>query len=241
MENLKKHDRQGLTQFELSHKLLNNLSQFSITPTAKLVLMYLAGCFNPQKKDIFPKQKTIAQKIGVSERSVVRAICELVKAGLILIECKYTNRYKFTPYFLSSLGISHFSLHFDEMSDKTSQNGNCINDKMSAHDIEPIKEHKKEQITSVNSKSYSFDEFKILKDYAKKQGAKNINAYVKTLINNGASQKIITDFKKQKAIEMYHAMRIKETTLYIKELKNSVGVAPQSCPAWVEFNQKRYK
>ena len=43
---------------------------------------------------MFPKQKTIAAKIGVSERSVTRAVQELFKAGLILIECKHTNRYK---------------------------------------------------------------------------------------------------------------------------------------------------
>ena len=43
---------------------------------------------------MFPKQKTIAAKIGVSERSVTRAVQELFKAGLILVECKHTNRYK---------------------------------------------------------------------------------------------------------------------------------------------------
>ena len=56
--------------------------------------MYLTTCYNPEKAEVFPKQKTIAAKIGVSERSVVRAVQELFKVGLILIECKHTNRYK---------------------------------------------------------------------------------------------------------------------------------------------------
>lgn len=54
----------------------------------------MTTCYNPKNADVFPKQKTIAAKIGVSERSVTRAVQELFKAGLILIECKHTNRYK---------------------------------------------------------------------------------------------------------------------------------------------------
>ena len=101
MNTVKKHDKQGFTQFDLTKHLLNNLQQFKITPTAKLVLLELSACYNPKKPDMFPKQKTIALKLGISERSVNRAIQELFKAGLILIECKYTNRYKFTSKIVS--------------------------------------------------------------------------------------------------------------------------------------------
>ena len=93
---VKKHATHGFSQFTLTQNLLNNLQQFEITPTAKLVLLYLSSCYNPKKADMFPKQKTIAAKIGISERSVVRAISELIQAGLIIVECKYSNRYKFT-------------------------------------------------------------------------------------------------------------------------------------------------
>ena len=86
----------AFSQFELTKNVLNNLSQFDITPTAKLVLLYLTGCYNPDNADVFPKQSTIATSLGVSERSVVRAVQELCACGLVIIECKNSNRYKFT-------------------------------------------------------------------------------------------------------------------------------------------------
>ena len=88
MQTAKKHDQHGFSQFRLTNKTVNNLSQFDLTPTAKLVLVYLTTCYNPKKADMFPKQKTIAMKLGISERSIVRAISELIKAGLIVVECK---------------------------------------------------------------------------------------------------------------------------------------------------------
>ena len=64
-EMAKKHANHAFTSFDLTKNLLNKLQQFEITPTAKLVLLYLASCYNPAKADMFPKQKTIADKIGV--------------------------------------------------------------------------------------------------------------------------------------------------------------------------------
>lgn len=107
----------GFTQFELTQKLLQNLNNFKLTPTAKLVLMYLSSCYNPKHGEMFPKQKTIADKIGISEASVIRAISELHKEGLIFSERKYTNRYVFTSKFLTSLGILN-----NKMQVKNSQN-----------------------------------------------------------------------------------------------------------------------
>ena len=89
-------DFEPLSQFELTKKIVNNLKQFKLTPTAKLVLLYLSTCYNPTNKDVFPKQLTIALTLGISERSVVRAINELTQNGIILIECKHRNRYSFT-------------------------------------------------------------------------------------------------------------------------------------------------
>ena len=102
----------GFTQFELVNYLLQNLNKWDLTPTEQLVLLQLASCYNPKNKFVFPKQKNIAQKINVTERSVVRAIQKLVKEGLILIEYKVSNRYAFTQKLtaeLSRLAVNSFA------------------------------------------------------------------------------------------------------------------------------------
>lgn len=112
---------QGFTQFELTQKLLQHLNNFKLTPTAKLVLMYLSSCYNPKHGEMFPKQRTIADKIGVSEASVIRAISELHKEGLILSERKYTNRYVFTSKFLTSLEISTKKMQVDNYQNESKE------------------------------------------------------------------------------------------------------------------------
>ena len=70
----------ALSQFELSKITLKNLNKFDLSPTAKLVLLALVDCYNPQKAEIYPKQKTIADQLGVNISSVKRAIKELTTA-----------------------------------------------------------------------------------------------------------------------------------------------------------------
>ena len=80
---LKMKQQESCTQFEITTNTITKLNTFNLTPTAKLVLLYLTTCYNPKHKEVFPKQKTIADKLGVSERSVTRAIQELFKEGLV--------------------------------------------------------------------------------------------------------------------------------------------------------------
>ena len=130
----------GFTQFELTQKLLQNLYKFKLTPTAKMVLMYLSSCYNPKHAEMFPKQRTIADKLGVSEASVIRAICELHKEGLIISERKYTNRYKYTSKFLISLGILN-----NKMQVENSQNESKETCNLQPVLIEPKREQSKKQ------------------------------------------------------------------------------------------------
>lgn len=198
-EVAKKAVSQGVTSFELTKGLLNNLSQFEITPTAKLVLLYLASCYNPNKADMFPKQKTIADKIGVSERSVVRAIQELFKAGLIIIECKYTNRYKFTSKIVPEPS--------GNLSETKRQNVIKKDDKMSHHDIEQIK--RKNKLT--NDEKYLFK-------YAEQRGVKNKVAYINAIKRNGGASEIVRDLKQAETNKLYMQQAVK--TFIENDLEN---------------------
>ena len=165
MNTVKKHAQHGFSQFQLTTEIVKNLSQFDITPTAKLVLVYLTTCYNPKKAEVFPKQKTIAAKIGVSERSVVRAVQELFKAGLILIECKTTNRYKIVAKWDSYKAENEKIFTQDNMSYNSGQNDTSQTDNLSPAIYEQKIEQKKEP--------EKVEDFKILKNYAESRGAKN--------------------------------------------------------------------
>ena len=104
------------TQFNLTKNTIKYLSSLDLTSTTKLVLIYLTNCYNPKNKYIFPKQETIANKIGISERSVVRAIKELIKHKYCtkLKKVYKPNFYTFTEYFFETV---HFINLKDERLD----------------------------------------------------------------------------------------------------------------------------
>lgn len=232
MNTVKKDAAQSLTQYELSTQIITKLNTFKLTPTAKLVLLYLTTCYNPKHREVFPKQKTIADKLGVSERSVTRAIQELFKEGLILIECKFTNRYKFTSRIVSECP--------EKMSDDFGQNDTKLSDNLSVPCIEPIIEHEKEPSINMGGNVYIGDD-KILADYAIKHGAKNVKAYVNFLRKNGSAKKIISDYKKKKNYTQIALRSIEETQSLIQKYKDfeQSAVTPKTCAAWVNFGKLR--
>lgn len=215
-QSLKKHAGHAFTQFRLTNDLLQNLYKHEITPTAKLVLLYLSSCYNPRKADMFPKQKTIATKLGISERSIVRAISELIKAGLIVVECKYSNRYKFTSKIFED----------ENMSDDLRQNDIKEDDKMAPHDIEPMNEPIKQPLSS--------SEDKYLLQYAKMKKAKNPQKYIEAIKKLGGADEVIREMKAietnaqgmiakakqvQKDLEFARANRSKEIPQSFYEMK----------------------
>lgn len=210
----KKHAVHGFSQFRLTNNLLQNLNKFEITPTAKLVLLYLSSCYNPKKADMFPKQKTIAAKIGVSERSVVRAVSELIKAGLILVECKYSNRYQFGSNIAIWSEKSNKIFVSDNLSDDIGQNDAKQDDKMSSHEHEPMNEQKKEPVNVEN--------YKILKNYAEQKGAKNVKAYIEALHRNGSAQNILTQYKEKRTADKFFEKQIAETIENNKKVREGI-------------------
>ena len=211
MEVAKKHEEHGFSSFELTKHLLNNLQQFKITQTAKLVLLYLADCYNPKKADMFPKQKTIAEKLGVSEISVTRAISELHKEGLIISERKYTNRYNFTSRILPERAI----VKQNKMIEKKYQNDNKEPIKMIAHDKEQKKRTKKEQTNIV---ALQKTDVQILQEYAKEHGASNIQGYINALKIKGVAADIIRQYREKEGVSKYWERQAAQTSELIKEM-----------------------
>lgn len=217
------------TQFDLTKSMLNNLSQYDITPTAKLVLLYLTDCYNPNHADVFPKQKTIAAKLGISERSVMRATQELFKAGLILIECKHTNRYILMPNMTSQLSQNN-----DKLSQVTRQIDTFTPDNLSRTCIEQKRVTKKEQHIE-GGNVYSNDDA-ILKDYAIKHGARNVNAYINTLKQTKSAENIIKEYKRTK----HPAKSIKQTSALLQQYEDfkKDAVSFETSTEWLELGKK---
>ena len=216
----------GLRQVDLLNYLLNNLQQFNLKPTSKLVLMYLAGCYNPKHADVFPKQKTIADKLGISEASVIRAIQDLHKEALIISERKGINRYRFTSRILN-LG----AMDEDLPQSNNMQVGNSQNEILETCNLQPACiEQEKEQVKNNSVNSFSdIEEFKILKNYAERKGARNVKAYIDALKANGSADRIIKQEKEKQAIESYHAKRVEDTQNWIKQNTSLTGVNPKEC------------
>lgn len=220
-----------LTQYELTTEIITKLNTYNITPTAKLVLLYLTTCYNPKHSELFPKQKTIADKLGVSERSVTRAIQELFKEGLILIECKYTNRYKFTSRIAEKCP--------ENLSDDLRQNVTQEGDKMSLPYIEPTIEHDKQQTeNNMGGNVYSGDD-EILANYAVKHGARNVKAYINTLKSTGSAKKIIQDcYKKRPSLGIAYDYNATQQLLKISAEYDKTSIGALDCPAYVELGKK---
>lgn len=107
-DNGNRPQKTGLTQFDIVRAIYDSgiLAINELSGSAKLVLIALAHHFNPNKEDMFPSQKYLAQKLGISERSAERAVAELKKANLITYETKRVNRYKFTTKFFETVKLS---------------------------------------------------------------------------------------------------------------------------------------
>lgn len=214
-QTAKKHVGHAISGFELSKKVLNNLYNYDLKPIAKLVLLYLCDCYNPKHGEMFPKQSTIALKLGVSEVSVIRAIQELHKEGLLVSERKYINRYRFT----SKIVEEQSGNEYKEMRVKTYQNENP-SIKMIAHKHEQKREQN--NLTKV-------EDFKILKEYAESKGAKNVKAYIEALKRNRSAEQIIKAFKEKKAANKYFERQIKETEERNAQNRIWTAVSPKEC------------
>lgn len=107
---------QPLTSFSVIHSIYFNglAAKFDLKPTTLTVLIGLASHFNPNKSIVFPHQSYLAEKLNISERSVIRSIAELIEKNLILKSKKQSgNVYGFTAIFFEALELSSGKCQID--------------------------------------------------------------------------------------------------------------------------------
>ena len=172
---------------------------------------------------MFPKQKTIADKIGVSERSVVRAVQELFKAGLIIVECKYTNRYKFTSKIASERSQNEKIFTSENMSDNECQNVIKQSDKLSDTCIEQIKRTNKTTNDEI-----------LMKAVEHKKGIKNKVAYINAIKRNGGAEQIIKEVRQMEAKKQYMQNSTKEFIQNFEESKEKATAPSEKFKALKE-------
>ena len=225
MQNAKRAEsmsNHAFSQFKLTTNTITKLNTFKLTPTAKLVLLYLTTCYNPKHKEVFPKQKTIADKLGISEVSVTRAISELHKEGLIISERKISNRYVFTSRIVSEQA--------DILIDDKQQIDSNKNIKLiDSHVHEQIKRTKKEPTLCSGENVLTGDDF-ILYEYAKKKAKYNVDALVRKIKENGGDKKIIKEYKAKEYAKKRALRSVKESQSLIKyyeEMRNNCVTAAE--------------
>lgn len=74
-----------LSGYDLTTLLLRGgLSKLGLNSNAKLVLTYLATCYNEKNGSVYPRVKTMSEALEISERGIIRALAELTEKGCII-------------------------------------------------------------------------------------------------------------------------------------------------------------
>lgn len=226
MELAKTHAGHGVTQFELSKIVLNNMKHFNITPVAKLVLLVLTDCFNPDNGSVvFPSLEYIAEKAGIGLTSTKQAINSLIKEGLIIkskrgkIKGNY-NKYLITPKVQRTATQppeNELNLKVQNTNFESSKNDSFKQPKNVRFMITNNHEQKKEQTAVVLN---SISDKQILVNYAKKMQARNIEAYIHVLQENGAADEIINKYRLNEGVKRSLQKQAAETSKVLAEYED---------------------
>lgn len=233
---VKTMSQHGFTQFELTKEIVTNLQQFKLTPTAKLVLILLTTHYNEEKNGavVFPSMPYIAETLGIGLTATKQAIKDLINEGLLIkakrgeIKGNY-NKYLLTP-------------KVRKTTDEQSQNELF---KKSDSDLSYIGTNKQEQKKEQTSfdwgeNVYSTEEYCVLKDYAIKHNARNINAYIAKLKANGSDKSVLKEHRKKAFITQRAKTTQKETQQLIAEQQelSKTAILPSASEAWKNFGEK---
>ena len=92
-----------LSGYELTHLTIHNLGRYDLTPTAKLVLVFLTTHYNEGKNGnvVFPSMPYIAETLGIGLTATKKAIKDLIDDGFILKSKRNKVRGNLNKYGLS--------------------------------------------------------------------------------------------------------------------------------------------
>ena len=181
MQNAKMTAKRTVTQFQLTSDLLRSLYKFKLTPVTKLVLLELTTHLNESKNGsvVFPSVNYIAEVLGIGLTATKKAINDLINEGLIIKTKRDKIRGNYNKYLLTpKVQISACERSENECFKKSDIDLSIITNK-----TEKIKE------------PIGVEDFKILKEYAIKHNARNINAYINALRSSGSVEKILQEHK----------------------------------------------
>lgn len=185
MNNLAKSmPHKGISQYEITTNLLQNLYKYDLTPVTKLVLLELTTHINENKNGsvVFPSLSYIADVLGIGLTATKKAINDLIKQGLVIKSKRSKIKGNYNMYILTPK-VQNLASEWAE------------NECFKKSDIDLFfNEQKKE-----TNKPTNVDDFKILKDYAIKHNAKNIHAYINVLKKSGSDKQIIKEYRQAKA------------------------------------------
>lgn len=192
----------AFTQFDLTTRIVKNLKQFNLTPTAKLVLLELSTHYNEEKNGavVFPSMPYIAECLGIGLTATKQAIKDLINEGLVIKSKRDKINGNYNKYILTL-----------KVQNTTSQPSENELLKQSDSDLSMIRTNNHEKIkqqtqnvVSLNpvfsndfvpktaQNSREFDEI-LLKHVRTLKGIKNDNAYMNWLKKTGQAKQIVND------------------------------------------------
>ena len=127
-------------------------------------------------------QYRLADELGLSRTAVKRAIDDLKMTK----ELTYSTNYRNT--IITVVNYDEYQKHEPLKDIKKAE---LIKKEHVLHDSTTIHTHYKENVCE----NFSENEIRILKDYARKSNARNVDAYVNALIKKGGAEEIIAEYR----------------------------------------------
>ena len=184
-----------LSGYDLTLLLIRGgIGRLGLNSNAKEVLLYLASCYNEKNGVVYPRVKTMAAALDISERGVIRALAELTEKGCIIRSKrkKNSNEYVITRKVLQSNPMQHQTKnaadvtshgHDDTFSSDTVSH--LMNHEVEQHEIKQHQPVKKADVVSLSSFSLKKIPASILAKKTDKNGRpiRNHAAYWNSLNN----------------------------------------------------------
>ena len=141
-----------------------------------------------------------------------------------MVECKYTNRYKFTQKLLNLCGLDKDFKQGDNLSYSGCQNVIKEGDNLSHHE-QTIEQKKKTKVVVLKNseKSETISDEEILRQYAEKHAKSNIQGYINALKIKGVAADIIRQYREKEGVSKYWERQAAKTSELCKEMREQKG------------------